>query len=391
MNKKKIILPIFVVLLAVAVTIVLVKSRKMPQPQETPHQGPLVEVTELVETTRDVVVRSTGTVQPRREVSITPQVRGKIVEISPRMVAGGVFRQGELLFAIEDVDYRLAIELARASLAQAALELMRIENLADVARREWAALNPESDAVPNPMVVYEPQLKSATAARDAALASLKQAEINLQRTRIVAPFNCYVRSEKIEIGQFVNAGTPVATVAGVDQVEVVVPLPLDELTWLSVPRTPADEAGSRAIVELHIGGEIHSWPGAVTRALSDIDPRNRMASLVITVAEPHVGDGTAPSLIEELLPGMFVQVKIYGATVDDLFAVPRAALHDNDTVWIVDEDNRLRMRSVELLRREREEVLLRSGIEPGERLILTNLSAAAEGMLLRPQQQEAGQ
>ena len=388
MKIKRALLPLLVVVIALGLTFVMIKSRKAPKSQETPYLGPTVEVAELVKTSRQVIVSGTGTVQPRYEVSITPQVKGRISEISPQMVAGGVLRKGELLFAMEEVDYLLAIELARASLAQTELELLRNENLAEVARNEWQSLKSAGDAPPNPLVVYEPQLKSAKSQRDAALANVKQAEINLQRTRIFAPFNCYVRSEQVEIGQFINAGSPVAELVGTDQIEVVVPLPLDELAWLQVPRNGNTQKGSLAEVELQSGDQVYRWQGVITRALGEIDPRNRMARVVVTVDDPHSTGKSGRSLLNELLPGMFVEVRLQGKELIDVIAVPRGALHDNDTVWIVDQENQLHMRSVEILRRERDEILVRAGLQAGERIVLTGVSGAAEGMLLRPQLRE---
>jgi RND family efflux transporter MFP subunit len=392
MRMKRVILPVLVIVIAIVLTFVLIKSRKVPKPHETPHLGPLVEVLELVKTSRQVVVSSTGTVQARYEVSITPQIKGRVSELSPRMVAGGIFRKDELLFAIEAVDYQLVIDLARANLAQRELELLRNENMAEVARNEWQALNPGSDTEPNPLVVYEPQLKSARAQLDAAQVNVKQAELNLKRTRVVAPFNCYVRSEQLGIGQFLNAGSPVATVAGTDQVEIIVPLPLDELVWLQVPRNGSSPGrrtleGSLAKIELQSGGQTFHWQGAITRALGEIDPRNRMARVVITVSDPFSRD-TEGKLLNDLLPGMFVEVHLQGEEIPDVIAVPRGALHDNDTVWTVDDENRLHIRAVDVLRRERDEVLVRSGLNAGEKIVLTNLSGAAEGMLLRPQLRE---
>ena len=391
MKMKRAILPVLVIVIAVGLTFVLVKSRKVPKPHEMPHLGPLVEVAELVKTSRQVVVSGTGTVQARYEVSITPQVKGRVSELSPQMVAGGIFRKGELLFAIEDVDYQLAIDLSRSNLAQSEYDLLRNENLAEVARNEWQTLNSGSDVEPNPLVVYEPQLKSARAQRNAMQANVKQAELNLQRTRVFAPFNCYVRSEQLGIGQFLNAGSPVATVAGTDQVEIVVPLPLDELTWLQVPRNGVPQEGSLAKVELQSGGQIFHWQGVITRALGEIDPRNRMARVVVTVAEPLSSDRKGTSLLNELLPGMFVEVHLQGEEISDVIAVPRGAVHDNETVWIVGDENRLHIREVDIVRRERDEVLVQSGLDSGEKIVLTSLTGAAEGMLLRPQMQEAGE
>ena len=389
MKMQKAIVPILVIVIALGLTFVLVKSRKPPKPLEIPYLGPLVETAELVLSSRRVVVFGTGSAQARREVNMTPQVKGRVSELSPNMVAGGTFRKGELLFAIESVDYDLAIDLARASLAQAELELQRNENLAMVARAEWQALNPGSIEEPNPLVVYEPQMKSASAQRDAAVANVRQAEINLQRTRMFAPFNGYVRSEQLEIGQYLNVGSAVATIVGTDQVEIVVPVSLDDLAWLQVPRNGEMQKGSEARIELQSGGRSFHWAGSITRALGEIDPQNRMAHVVVTVADTLAQDGVERSLLNELLPGMFVEVRLQGKELADVIVVPRGALRDNDTVWIADRENRLQIRAVDIVRRERDEILVRGGLQAGEKIILTGLAGAAEGMILRPQLREA--
>ena len=388
MKMKRALLPFLVIVIALVLTFVLVNSRKTPKPHEAPRLGPLVDVGILTKANRQILISGTGSAQSRYEVSITPQVKGRVSELSPQMVAGGTFQKGELLFAIEDVDYQLAIAHAQATLAQAELELLRNENLADLARKEWHSLNSESDLEPNPLVVYEPQLKSARALRDAAQANVKQAELNLERTRVFAPFDCYVRSEQLEIGQFLNAGAPVATVAGIDQIEIVVPLPLEEIVWLQVPRKGTKQRGSLAKVELQSGGRTFHWQGEITRSLGEIDPRNRMARVVVTVNDPFTEDTEKANLLNDLLPGMFVNVQILGEELSDIISVPRGAMHDNDTIWVIDDENRLHIREVDILRRERDEVLIRSGLDANEKIVLTNLSGAAEGMLLRPKMQE---
>ncbi len=391
MKRKRVIWPILIILLAIGLTVALVKMRSVPKPLEAAYRGPLVDVLSVAKTSRTVVVQGTGTVQARQDVAITPQVPGRVAAISPDLVVGGQVAAGELLFAIEDVDYQLAIALARGSLAQADLELQRIENLAKLARQEWQALNPDSTEEPDPLVVYEPQLANARAQRDAARASLKQAEINLKRTRVVAPFNGYVRSEQVEIGQYLSTGTPVATIVGTDTAEVLVPLPLDELVWIDVPDRGASTAGSPAEVELVAGGEVFRWHGAITRAHGEIDPDNRMAQVVVTVDETAAGPNNRSRLLNRLLPGMFVRVSLQGETVADVLAIPRGAVRDHDTVWLADAEDKLRIRQVDVLRRDRNEVLIRSGLDDGDRIVLTNLSGAADGMLLRPQIAEGRQ
>ncbi len=389
MSRKKIILPIVVVLIAVAMAVVLVKLRQPPQQHEEPFLGPLTEFVEAVSIDRQVQVRGTGTVEPRNEIRIIPQVSGKVVEIAPQLIVGGFFHKGEQLLAIEDADYRLAIELARASLAQAELELARTRNLAEVARGEWQRLGGRDGAAPDPLVVYEPQLINARAQRDAAEAAIAQAELNLKRTRIHAPFNGFVRSEQVDLGQFLGMGAPVATITGTDLVEIVVPVPLEDLAWLEVPRRGETTSGATAEVKLKTGGHISRWKGEVVRVLGDIDPLSRMARVVITVEDPYAAKQEKGDLLDQLRPGMFVEVEMLGRTQKGAIVIPRGALRDNETVWVVDDDNRLRIRKVETLRRERDEILLHAGLAVGEKVIITNLSGAADGMLLRPHMQGA--
>lgn len=384
-------LPLLIILIGVALTIILVKTRSVPQRSVRSFSGPLVEVMQVVNAHKQVVVSGTGSVQAKQEADITPRVSGQVEYISSRMVDGGFFKKGELLFRIEKIDYELALERARANLAQAELELLRNESLAEIARLEWGRIADDQTRQANPLTLYEPQMKSAEAQVAAAGSSVKQAELDLTRTSVRAPFNCYVRDEHIDVGQYVRAGNKVATVAGTDAVEIIVPLQLEELAWLQVPRRGRVEKGSAATVRMLVGADHNEWQGRIVRALGEIDPRNRMAKVVIDVIDPFGKKKKAAENRAELTPGMFVEVLLHGVELADVITIPRGALRDNDTVWIVDENEKLKIVKVEIARRERQEVLVRSGLEPGDQVILTGLAAAADGMLLRPQLQEPRQ
>ncbi len=381
----KIFLPLLILVGAIIITLMMVRSRQLPQPQEKEFAGPLVEVMEVTRAERTIMVTGTGTVQPSREVAVTPQVSGQVVELSPRMVAGGFVEAGELLFAIEATDYQLALESARANQAMAELELAKIAGQADVARLEWQRLALPGQSEPEPLVVFEPQLKSAEAQVAAARAAVSQAGLNLKRTRLVAPFNGYVRTEKVEVGQYVKSGTNVATLGGTDEVEIVVPLPLEELDWIDLPKRNGQINNVSVEVRLTLGNRLSTWTGQVRRLLGDINPQNRMASLVVSVSDPFGRSNSAEKTAVQLAPGTFVEVRVQGRLLSGVVVVPRLALHDHDTVWVVDEQQTLRIRSVEVVRREKEEVLLSGGLQAGEKIVLTNLSGAADGMKLRPQ------
>lgn len=379
----KIILPILLLVIGILVTLLLVKTRSVPEPVERSFSGPLVEVMPVSRVDLPVVVSATGTVRARQAVELTPQVSGRVVSISPRMVEGGFFRAGEELFSLERIDYQLAVERARANLAQAELELERTRSLAEIARLEWQRLPQPPGNQPTPLTLYQPQLKNAEAQLAAARAAIGQAELDLERTVLRAPFNCYIRSEQVDLGQYLRAGTPVATVAGTDAVEIVVPLPLEELSWLRIPRGERSIRGSQARVVISLQTRQREWLGEIVRAHGEVDPQTRMASVVVAVKDPYGQQQTAgPGA--DLTPGMFVEVWLQGRVLEDVIALPREALRDHETVWVAEGD-RLSIRQVEIARRERTQVLVSSGLEPGDQVVLTGLSAAAEGMQLRPQ------
>jgi RND family efflux transporter MFP subunit len=380
----KILAPISIILLGVSGMMVLLNAR--PEPQKTPtiERGALVRVLELSRESRQVVVHATGTVEASQLVEIVPQVSGKVEELARNLVAGGFFRKGELLFRVEDIDYRLAVDRARAAVAKAEFNLAREEGSARVARQEWERLRLNNDEDPHPLVLNEPQLNNARAELVAAGAALRQAEIDLERTRVRAPFDGMVLAKNIDLGQYVRSGTGVATVSGTETAEIIVPLPPDEAGWLEIPIHGSKRPGSKVMIRHQAGGREHTWEGQVSRSLGIIDPVSRMARLVVTVNDPYNLGGNRPASHPALAMGMFVEVNFLGEPLSEVIAVPRQAVHENNTVWLMDEDNTLRMRKVEVLRVEQNEVLVRDGLAAGERLVLTNLSGAVEGMALRP-------
>ncbi|WP_429885465.1 efflux RND transporter periplasmic adaptor subunit [Geoalkalibacter halelectricus] len=380
----KILLPLLIITLGAAGMAALILSRQ-PPPQQPPEiAGALVEYLEVQRADQPVRVHATGTVQPRHEATLTPQVSGLVVEIDPQLVAGAVFRAGQPLFALEDVDYRLGVERAQAALIRAELDLQTVEGQARVARDEWRRLDLPGDEEPSPLVLFEPQLANARAALAAARAQLEQARLDLARTRLSAPFNALVRSAQVERGQYLRAGNPVVNLIGTDRAEILVPLPLDDLRHLRVPRSGSDQAGAPAAIHLHLGDERFTWQGRVVRSLGEVDARGRMARVVVAVEDPYNLKGTWPGEHPALDMGLFVQVELEGATLPQVVSIPRAALRENEQVWLVTEDERLHIRTVEILRREQQTLIIGAGLEGGERLVVTHLMGAAEGMKLRP-------
>ncbi len=379
----KIALPFIIILTGLGITAALIANRSGPEKEIKADRGALVRISTVEERDRRVIVRGTGTVQASREVKIIPQVSGLVVWISPSMAAGGFFGEGDMLFEIDDTDYRLALEKAESARAKAEYELAATEGRARVARMEWKRIAGEGHEKPNPLVLYGPQLKNSRAALASADASIKQAELALARTGIRAPFNCRVRQENLAMGQYVRAGESVAVLAGTDTAEIAVPLSLEEIYWINIPRTGTGEEGASAKVVINSKIGRYEWNGRVVRSTGEVRQKSRMMDVVIRVNDPYGVDGAGGPGGPSLATGRFVEAFLEGKMLAGVITVPRTALHDNSTAWIMDEEDRLRIRPVTVIRYEQGDALVVEGLEDGDRIVLTSLSGAADGMKLR--------
>jgi RND family efflux transporter MFP subunit len=373
--------PFAVVLIGIVIMAALAANRKAPPKIEKEFAGALVEVFETKIESRVVVIEATGTVKPRYEVNLIPQVAGKVEQIHPKFLAGGTFKKGETLLVIEQNDYQLAVRQREAGLAQAEYQLDVARANADIALREWELMNQakkrsgneENMSKPSPLVLHEPQLKQAQANYASAEAALEMSQLSLDRTVIKAPFNCRVRRMSVAPGQLVGQGTVIGSLYATDLVEIEVGLPLADLEWLQIP-------GSEAEVELNSGNKTYTWQGTIDRSIGVLDEIGRMARVVVMVKNPFNSNGNGQP---DLNIGSFVNVSLLGREIGETIAIPRSAFRQNSTVWVADKDDKLQIRDVKYLRITPTEVLLETGVYDGEKVILTTLSGASEGMKLR--------
>ena len=380
---KKILLPILVIAGALAIAAFLIQNKKSPPKEARTELGALVEVLETVSQDYPLTVLASGAVAARQQISLEPQVSGKVVALGTNFASGTFFSKGELLIQIEQADYKLAVEQAQAALARAEVDLAITESQAAIARLEWDRLGlQQAGEEANPLTLYEPQMKNSRANIASARASLDQAKLNLSRTTIRAPFDARIRSEQVDVGQYVRAGVKLATLTGSRVAEVIVSVPMEDISWLAIPASMRDSDGSNAEISLNYGTNQVVWPGVIDRALGEVDPRGRMLQVAVLVEDPYRlrEKNVLPPYLEV---GMFVDVRFVGPVLHEKIVLPRRALRDNRTVWVADSDGALRIRPVEVVRLAREQVVIGEGLEVGERVVLTTLTGAADGMKLR--------
>ena len=340
---------------------------------------PMVRVMEVSTGPQTITIRGEGTVNPLREISLIPQVGGKILRTSPALVNGGTFTKGQALLAIDPVDYELAVTLARAQVKDAESNLEIIQQEALVAQEEWRSHYPDTSLAeePPPLVVKKPQLEAARARLEASLADLEKTFLNRERTVLKAPFDGRVSKKTVDAGQYVTPGQSLATLFSTEAAEIALPLEDKTLFWFDVPGfTPGGSSGSPATVHAEIAGRQLTFSGKVVRAEGKVDEKTRMITVIVRVDKPYA---TKPPLAI----GLFVTVDIRGRMLPGAAVIPRAALRQGDIVWIVDNAGILHFRTVRVARYQGEEIVVESGIENGETIVFSNLKAPTDGMTVR--------
>ena len=384
-----ILLPLVVVAFGAAGAAALVATKPKPKRRKPPKNITLVRVQPVRRSAHRVVVRAMGTVTPAREITLQPQVGGRVVNISPELMPGGRFATGHTIVQIERRDYELAVAQRKADVARAEMNYRVELGRQEIAKREWALheKSREASALDLELALRKPHLAQTQAAVAAAEAALAQAELDLSRTTIKAPFNAIVVRKQVDLGSEVTPQTPLATLAGMDEYWVQVSIPADRVGWLKIPKQNGDKR-SKAYVRMSTDPKSAARAGYVARLLSDLGTEGRMARVLVVVKDP-LGLEAQSDDLPPLLLGAYVQASIEGRGLSHVVAIPRVALRGADRLWLMSEKNKLVIRKVEVAWRDRDVVLVRSGLSDGELLVVSDISAPVDGLDIRSAEQLA--
>ncbi len=376
-------LPVGVLAGAFLVIAGMFAARPQPEHVRPVRPVPYVQVLSVAPQPFQLIVVAHGTVEPRTESDLVAEVRGRVMQVAPALEAGGFFETGDELLRLDGRDYRIAVDRNRA-----AVKLAESENrLAISEARRRRLLEERGVASDADLEQFENRALVAAATLEQARANLAQAQLDLDRTIVRAPFDGRVRGRAVDLGQYVSPGTMLAQVYAVDYSEVRLPIRTDELSFLEIPLGYDEDESGGAMVTLQasLGGQDLEWPARLVRTEGEIDPRTRMMNVVARIDDPHARstEGRVP-----LPPGLFVRAEITGRQLDDVFVLPTSALRDGNRVYVV-EENRLVFRDVQIVRRGRNEIIVSEGIRAGDAVIVTLLRIATNGMLVRVKLGEA--
>lgn len=346
-----------------------------------------VRVTEVEQRSVGLVVGSQGKVQAAQTANLSAAVAGPVAWISSAMEAGGYVTEGETLLRLDASDYETMLARSEASVQQANAESghasREYDRMKELAEQRLASQSQLQDAQ---------RLAEVSIARLAdAEANHRQAQLDLQRTEIKAPFNAIIETREVELGQYVNRAQSIAVLYGANEVEVRVPLAIRQLGYLDIPlglqgELPPEQAPAVTLTGTY-GGAEHHWEGTLVRIEASIDPNSNTVQTIIRVSQPTATiDWTSAEEIKAIpLPiGLYVHADIKGKTVDSLISLPRSVIRNNNQVLVVDAENKMYYREVDIFRLEEENVLISGGILPGERVCISPIQAVVDGMAVQP-------
>ena len=376
----KIIAPVLVLVVSVGVVQALSAAKPAPEKKEESQRLISLYVDEVKSDIVTLSVQAQGEVRAKTEIDLIPQVSGRIIAISGSFAEGAEFSPGETLIKIDDTNYKLAVIRANARVAEAQVAVQRELANAKIKEDHW--LDKRTSGEPTAYALNKPQVLEAEAKLLAAEAELKAANLDVARTEINVPFLGRVLTKTVGIGQYVTVGTPLGRVFSTDTVEVRLALTDAQLAELDLPMGFMADALNAPVVKFtaRVGNKERSWTGRIVRTHASVDQQTRLIYAIAELEDPYGlgSDNGAPMAV-----GMFVHAEIAGVKSQTAMVLPRLALRNADKVYVINDNNRLEIRTVEVLSTSMDTVFVTNGVNVGEKVVTSTIPAAVDGMEVR--------
>ncbi|MFD2167866.1 efflux RND transporter periplasmic adaptor subunit [Thalassotalea euphylliae] len=372
--------PIVIIFLAIVVLGALGAMAPKPAKKPITSRAPLVDVQNLTPTDVEFSISSQGSVMPRTETTLITEVSGSVASVSEKFVVGGFFKKGEELLKIDDDTYKVAVLQAQSRLGSAESALISEKARSDQAKEEWLLTGQPIEEAPT-LALRIPQLREAEADLIAAQADLTEAQRKLARTSIVAPYDAMLKAKMVDIGQYVTVGSSLAQTFAIDYAEVRLPVKQRDVPFLNLPRINQLHNGSNVELYYQLDSRLKKWSSSLIRYEGVVDTSSRVHYVVAQVVDPY--NVLTEHEHDEIRIGTFVNAKISGKKVADVYAIPRGAVHGANTVYLIDTDNKLHIEEIDVLRSDVGYVYTQSNMDNDKRLVLTNLATPVAGMRLR--------
>jgi RND family efflux transporter MFP subunit len=381
MNRTKTLISILAILfICCGVTFYIFSTEPVAEREgATKQSAMLIEVTTAEQGNFRPIIKASGTVQPSKDINLSPRVGGEVVRISPKFIPGSFVKAGELLVQIDPADYENSLMLRKSDLESAKAQMLLEMGMQEAAKNDYQLAESQIPLENKSLILREPQLKTAKAAVDAAEALLKQAELDLQRTSIRAPFDAQIVSRNVNKGSQVSPGDVLSRLVGTDEYWVLLNVPTTKINWLDIP-----ENGEARIANVKLRNS--SWSadqyriGNLYRMIGALTDQTRFAQVLVTVDDPMPNnDSQRPPLII----GSFLEAEIPALTLENTVRLNRDYLRKDQTVWVMSEDSKLDVREVKVAFLDETYAYIQDGLTDKDLIITTSLSTVVEGAALR--------
>lgn len=382
MNRKKTLIISLAILLAGSlITLVIFNTEPTASRSgASVETAMLVDVIQVERGNHTPTIRATGTVEPSQDITLSPRVEGEIIDRSENFTPGGYVKKGDVLLQIDPSDYQNTLQQQKSELRRAEADLTIEMGQQNIAEQDYALLDDTLTGESKALVLREPQLNTARAMVESARASVRQAELNVERTTIRAPFDAYILSRNANIGSQVSPGDDLGRLVGLETYWVSATVPASSLRWISVP-TNGGEGSEVTIRNRTAWNDDEHRTGHIYRLVGALEDQTRMAQLLIAVADPLSYQNENADR-PPLMIGSFVETRIQADELPDVIRLNRDYVRQNDTVWVM-EDSTLQIQEVDILFRDADYAYITDGLEDGNRVVTTNLSTVVEGSPLR--------
>jgi RND family efflux transporter MFP subunit len=369
--------PALIVGMGVLICFLLIITKPVAEAEEIKRAAPIVDIELITSESMNITIKSQGTVIPRTESQLYPEITGEVVYVSPKLDEGSSFNKGDVLLKIDSRDYELDIKTAEANLDDANSALFVAQAESNFEREQWEQSN---SGIASDLRLKIPQLKKAESRVEAAQANLEKLKRNLQKTTISAPYDGLVRKKNVDRGTVIGPGYLIANIYAIDYVEVKLPIPDEDLAFLDIPLdgTQIDiENQSKVTLVGSLGGKNIIWEGNIVRMEAEFDSKSRMAILIARVSNPYKYE--IPLRI-----GQFVEADITGKRYDNIYSIDREIIKNNNEVVVVNTlDSTLDFRAVNILRYIDDIALIDKGLVDEIPICITNLDVMFNGMKIQ--------
>lgn len=384
-KNRTVIFSITILLISAVITFFLFLTEPVAEREgATKKTAMLVDVMKVNRDDFTPTVMATGSVQAAKDIILSPQVSGQVVRISENFIPGSFVEKGEVLLQINPADYRNVLLLRKRDLELAKANLSIEMGRQDVAKKDFELIGQEMSPENRALVLREPQLESEKANVKAAEAAVDQAQLNLQRTTIRAPFDAHIISRNTNVGAQLAPGAEIGRLVGMDEYWVVANVPMGKVNWLTFS-DKANGDGSAVKIYSNNWSDGQHRKGKLFRLVGALDAQTRLASVLISVPDPLVRNASMDTL-PPLMIGAFVESHIQAKEIQDVVRLNRDHLRQGETVWVMD-DGKLRIRKVEIVFQDADYAYISKGLSDNDQVVITDLSTVVEGSDLRTQKE----